>query len=267
MAVGVNSTVSTLIAASPIPPGNADTITNSLAPFANSSVRDAVYRAASTGTIPDYNEPSCVGAGIQTGDYTTAIASAGLKSIPVVGSFLSAALGIFGAHHAAAVKLEQATLCSEVPGIQNLLRAIDQAVLQGANLNDAIQTLENGYSTFVSRVAKIYKSCNAACDYQKYVRAAIEFRKQNYAIIAAQYEQGAQGVVGGVVSAITGAVNSLLPTTPGAGAYSATIPGVAAASVFSLTPSQAQLAIVGVAGLIFVVAVFHIIGAKRGVEQ
>lgn len=263
------NTVSRLVASNPQPTGNADTITNSLAPFANSGVRNAVYQAASTGNIPDYNEPSCAGAGIQSGDYTTAIASAGLKSIPVVGGLLSGVLGAFGAHHAAAVKLEQATLCSEVPGIQNLLRTVDQAVAQGADLDQATQALENAYTTFVSRLQRIYKSCNAACDYQKYVRAAIEFRKQNYALIAAQNQRGSQGVIGGVVNAVTGAVNSLLPTTPGSAPTVAS--QYAAAGIlgggFSLNPAQAKLAIVFVAGLAFVGGLVYIARANKGVVQ
>ncbi len=261
------NTISRLVASNPQPTGNADTITNSLAPFANASVRAAVYQAASTGIIPPYNEPSCAGANIQSGDYTQAIARTGLAAIPVVGKFLSGVLGAISAHHAAAVKLEQATLCSEVPGITNLLATIDQAVAQGADLDEATQALENGYSTFVSRVQRIYKSCNAACDYQKYVRAAIEFRKQNYALIAANNQRGGQGVIGGVVNAVTGAVNSLLPTTPGS---APTLPGYAAAGIlsgFSLNPAQAKLAIIFVVGSAVVVGFVYIVRANKGVVQ
>ena len=258
------STISRLVASDPVPTGNADTITNSLAPFANDSVKNAVYKAASTGIIPPYNEPSCVGAGIQSGDYTQAIVGSGLKSIPVVGGLLSTVFGAFGAHHAAAVKLEQATLCSEVPGIQNLLSYVDQAVAQGADLDQATQALEAGYSTFVSRTAKIFKSCNAACDYQKYVRAAIEFRKQNYALIAAQNQKGSQGVIGGVVNAFAGAVNSLLPSTPGA---APALPSVAAAGVLSGSPAQGKLAILFVVGAVVVGGIFFIFSAKKGAVQ
>jgi hypothetical protein len=264
------NTISRLVASDPQPSGNADTITNSLAPFANASVRAAVFQAASTGIIPPYNEPSCAGAGISPGDYGTAIAAGGLKAIPVVGGLLSAALGAFGAHHAAAVKLEQATLCSEVPGIQNLLAMVDQAVRQGADLGQATAALESGYQTFVSRTQKIFKSCNAACDYQKYVRAAIEYRKQNYALIAAQNAAGSQGVIGGVVNAVTGAVNSLLPSTPGGPATVTS--GVAAAGIlggggFSLNPAQAKLAIIAVIGFMFVGGLVFIANAKKGAVQ
>src|SRR5216683_294191 len=251
---------SRFVASNPAPTGNADTITNALAPFPNSSVRDAVYQAASTVIIPPYNEPSCVGAGIPAGDYGTAIAAGGLKAIPGVGGLLSGVLNAFSAHHAAAVKLEQATLCSEVPGIQNLLLMVDQAVSQGADLDQATQSLESGYQTFVSRTQKIFKSCNAACDYRKYVRAAIEFRKQNYALIAANNQRGGQGVIGGVVNAVTGAVNSLLPTTPGlAPQYAAA--GILGGGGFSLNPAQAKLAIVFVVGFAIVTGFVYIVRA------
>src|ERR1700732_3895303 len=98
----VNSYVSRLVASNPLPQGNPDTITNSLAPFANASVRNAVYAAASTGNIPDYNEPSCAGAGIQSSDYVGSLGQAVTKnlfpSIPLIGGVLSNLVGAFGAH-------------------------------------------------------------------------------------------------------------------------------------------------------------------------
>jgi len=263
------NTVSRLVASNPAPTGNADTITNALAPFPNSSVRDAVYQAASTGIIPPYNEPSCAGAGIQSSDYVGSIGQAAAKnlfpSIPIIGGVLTGIVGAFGAHHAAAVKLEQATLCAEVPGIQNFLSMVDQAVAQGASVDDATQALESAYSTFVSRTEKIFKSCNAACDYRKYVRAAIEFRKQNYALIAANNQRGGQGVIGGVVNAVTGAVNSLLPTTPGSAQYAAA--GILGGGGFSLNPAQAKLAIVFVVGLAIVTGFVYIVRANKGAVQ
>ena len=268
------NTVSRLVASNPAPTGNADTITNALAPFPNSGVRNAVYQAASTGIIPPYNEPSCAGAGIPNGDYVGSIGQAAAKnlfpSIPIIGGVLSGLVGAFGAHHAAAVKLEQATLCAEVPGIQNFLRMVDQAVAQGVSVDDAAQALESAYSMFVSRTQKIFKSCNAACDYRKYVRAAIEFRKQNYALIAAQNQKGSQGVIGGVVNAVTGAISSLLPTTPGsaptvASQYAAA--GILSGGGFSLNPAQAKLAILFVVGFAIVGASLYIVRANKGVVQ
>ena len=126
IALQVNSTRGAVSSLNPpvvAPVGSADTITNSLVPFPNSGVRGGVYAAASTGNIPDYNEASCLGAGIQPDgqDYASTLVSAGLKGVPVVGSLLSSVAGVFGAHHAAAVKQEQAILCANVPGIQAFL--------------------------------------------------------------------------------------------------------------------------------------------------
>ena len=183
------------------PVGSADTITKSLAPFPNSSVKAQVYAAASTGNVPDYTEPSCRGAGIQSANYGEQLASAGIRAVPVGGGFLSSVVGMFGAHHTAAVKKEQGILCAEVPGIQAFLRSIDVAVSQGADTGAATQAMEAAYSTFVSRTVSIFKSCNAACDYRKYVRAAIEYRKLNYSLRSASQHSAAQGVIGGVVNA------------------------------------------------------------------
>src|SRR5216684_3848150 len=166
---GLYSTVSRLVASNPLPQGNADTITNSLAPFPNASVKNAVYAAASTGNIPPYTEPSCSGAGIQNADYVGSIGATAAKnlfpSIPIIGGVLSGIVGAFGAHHAAAVKQEQAVLCAEVPGIIAFLRSVDQAIYQGADPATATQALESAYSAFEQRTQIIFKSCNAACDY------------------------------------------------------------------------------------------------------
>src|SRR5260221_12845125 len=143
------NTISRLVASNPQPTGNADTITNGLAPFPNSGVRDAVYRAASTGIIPPYNEPSCVGAGIENSDYVGSIGAVAAKnlfpSIPIIGGVLSGIVGAFGAHHKAAGEVQQATLCAEVPGVQNFLNMLDQAVAQGEDLDQTRQELEAGY--------------------------------------------------------------------------------------------------------------------------
>src|SRR5712691_2888649 len=118
-------------APSPVPQGNADTIVKSLEPFHKGQGRETVRKAALTGFF-SYDEPSCRGgvgsggAGIGTG-----LIGAGLGSIPVVGGTLQKIFGIFGAHHASAVRNEQAVLCQAVPDANNFLRSIDAAVAQG----------------------------------------------------------------------------------------------------------------------------------------
>lgn len=224
IALQVNSTrgyVSSINPPVAFPVGNADTITKSLAPFPNSGVRGGVYAAASTGNIPDYNEASCMGAGIQPDgqEYASTLVSAGLRGVPVVGGLLSSVAGAFGAHHAAAVRQEQAILCANVPGIQAFLRSIDDAVLQGADTGAATQAMEAAYSLFVSRTQPIFKNCNAACDYRKYVRAAIEYRKLNYSLRTVAQESASQGVLGGVVNVARSVASSVSSVFTGATEY------------------------------------------------
>jgi len=210
----------------PLPTGNADTITNALGPWDgvvaaghSQGAHDLVYKAASTGFFT-YDEPSCSGAGISGGPSIGAqigasAAGTALDAIPVVGSTLSKIFSALNpvAHHAAAVRTEQATLCEAVPNANNFLRGIDSAVaMRQIDVATAAQALEQGYMQWLLEVKPILQNtggkCNAACVYAKAFRAAIEKRKQDYAIIAAQNAAGAQGVVGGVVNALTGAASS-----------------------------------------------------------
>src|SRR5260370_2224135 len=185
--------VSTLTPSSPVPRVNADTITASLAPFLNKSGRDGVYKAALTGFLGQEGLGSC-GGNIGGPSIETGLISAGLGSIPVVGATLSKIFGVFGAHHAAAVKTEQATLCKAVPDANAFLRGIDSALAQGQiDVATAAQALEEGYQNWLQGASGILQGnilpsdgrggkCNAACDYGKAFRAAIENRKANYAI-------------------------------------------------------------------------------------
>lgn len=209
--------VSSLNPSSPLPPGNADTITRALGPFFNQAEHDLIYKAASTGFFT-YDEPSC-GTGVVGGGAGGQLAgvavSSGLSAIPIAGPLLSKLFSAINpiAHHAAAVRTEQATLCAQVPAANNFLREIDAAVLQGQlDTATAAQALETGYQNWLVSVKAIYKTgagknCNAACVYAKAFRAAIEMRKQNYALIQNSANAGAQGVAGGVVNAVEGFVS------------------------------------------------------------
>src|SRR5258708_3711292 len=230
-----------------MPVGNADTITAALGPFFNKPERDLIYGAASTGFF-SYNEPSCGGAGINSG-VGGQLASAGINSalnaIPIAGPLLTKIFGAINpiAHHAAAVKKEQATLCQAVPDANNFLRGIDAAVAQGQiDFATATQALEQGYQDFRAEIAAILQDtggkCNAACVYEKHFRAAVEMRKQNYAIATAQNAVGAQGVAGGVVSAVTGAAGNLVSTIRSA--ISSLTGGPAPVSSFSAVPASSR---------------------------
>jgi hypothetical protein len=256
------------------PIGNADTIVNALAPFPSAGARAAVQGAAETGFF-SYNEPSCAGAGINP-DTSTAlltVGAAGASGIPVVGGIIAKALSIFGAHHAAAVKTEQATLCQEVPKANAFLRGIDLAVSQGQiDPDTAASALEQGYAAWRAEVGAILKDsggqCNAACVYEKCFRAAIEKRKQDYAWITSQNRAGAQGVSGvvsGVLDTVGKAVSDVL--TPGSASVFAS-PATANASVLGqagLTPArQSVLAgVLVVGGLLAVVLFVNLIGGRK----
>jgi len=250
-----------------VPQGNADTIVKSLEPFHKGTQgRDLVYKAALTGFFT-YETPSCHGGGIGGPGIGTGLLSAGLGSVPIVGGTLQKIFGIFGAHHAAAVKTEQATLCQAVPDANNFLRSIDAALAQGQiDVSTAAQALEQGYEQWLPEIQGIMQehgdTCNAACIYRKAFRAAIEKRKQDYAIITAQNAAGAQGVSGGVVSTMTAGVSSFARRVVGAvsdvlsgGSAPASSPALAQAG---LTPArQSTLALFLVGGVVLLsVALF-----------
>ena len=69
---------------------------------------------------------------------------------------------------------------------------------------------------FVSRTQPIFKNCNAACDYRKYVRAAIEYRKLGYSLRTVAQESASQGVLGGVVNSVNSAAASVASAFTGA---------------------------------------------------
>jgi hypothetical protein len=239
-----NGTVSFLKASVSRPTGNADTITNALGPYPNQNARDVIYGAASTGFF-SYDSPGCRGAGVGGPGIGTSLLGAGLGSVPVVGGVLKTIFGVFGAHHAAAVRNEQATLCQAVPDANNFLRGIDTAVAQGKiDTATAIQVLEQGYQNWRGEVGAVLQDtggkCNAACIQEKGFRAAIEYRKQNYALMDAQNASGAQGLLNGVVDAARGVVSTvrgaLSPSSVGAsGSPSASMSVLAQAG---MTPAR-----------------------------
>jgi|SRR5579859_1484637 len=270
-------TVSTSTPPVRLPSGNADTITNALGPFFNQAERDLIHGAAETGFF-SYNEPSCAGAGVNGGpglgsQLGASVAGSALNAVPVVGPVLSKIFSAINpiAHHAAAVRTEQATLCRAVPDANNFLRGIDTAVATGQiDVATAAQALEQGFQNWMQEVRAIYKTgagknCNAACVYGKAFRAAIEKRKLDYSIATAQNVAGSQGVFGGVVSAIKSVGSSflsdVLPQAAGGGssfAVSSLPSSSGSLAKAGLTPAR-QSALAGfllVGGLLVSIALF-----------
>jgi hypothetical protein len=217
-----NGAVSFLKAPLALPTGNAETIANSLAPFHKPRDRDAVVTAAQTGFLQGYencggsiNGPG-VGSQIEQLGIVTGV-KAGLAAIPVVGGALSGLAGLVTApfaHHKQAVKTEQATLCRAVPEANNFLRGIDAALAQGQiDAATAVQLMEQGYQNWLPEIRGIIKeggnTCNAACIERKEFRAAIEKRKQDYAIVAAQSASASQNILHGVSNAVRGVADAL----------------------------------------------------------
>jgi hypothetical protein len=204
------ATVSTLGIPASAPAGNAESITNALLGKSKTG-RAAVLGAATTGFF-SYDEPSC-GRGVGSGSVNigAALGGAALGSVPVVGGALKGLFGAFTAHHAQAVKTEQATLCQAVPDANNFLRSIDALVASGQlDTASAVNAMQQGFQQWRSaEIARILKDtggkCNAACVYEKCFQAAIEKRKLDYASASVQNTRGANGVIGGAVNLLTGA--------------------------------------------------------------
>ncbi len=267
--------VSFLKAPLSLPAGNADTITKSLEPFHKGQGRNVVYAAASTGFLT-YSEPSCgggiggpgAGAQLEQLGLVTGV-KAGLSAIPVVGNALASLAGLITSplqHHKLAVQKEQATLCRAVPEANNFLRGIDAAVAQRQmDTATAVQVMEQGYQNWLPSIAGIIQergnTCNEACIQRKAFRAAIEKRKQDYALIDAQNASGAQGLLHGVVDAFNGVVSSVgAALSPSGGSGSALVEA-------GLTPArQSSLAMTIMVGGLLVVGVLwfqFIRGAKK----
>jgi hypothetical protein len=201
-------TVSNRSIPAPAPTGNAQSITNALLGKSNTG-RAAILGAATSGFF-SYDEPSCgrgVGGGASIG---AALGGAALGSVPIVGNALKTALGLFTAHHAQAVKTEQATLCQAVPDANNFLRSIDALVASGQlDTASAVGALQQGFQQWRVEVGAILKDtggkCNAACVYEKCFQAAIEKRKLDYAAVASGKVTGANGMIGGAVNLLNGA--------------------------------------------------------------
>jgi hypothetical protein len=242
-----NGAVSFLRASVSRPTGNADTITNALGPYPNQAARDLIFGAASTGFFT-YSTAACGGGSVGGPGVGTSLVGAGLGAVPVVGGVLKTIFGAFGAHHANAVRNEQATLCTAVPDANNFLRGIDTAIATGQlDTASAAQALEQGYQNWRGEVGAILQDtgghCNAACIYEKAFRAAIEFRKQNFALIDAQQQSGAQGLLQGVVDAAQGVISTVrgavspsqVSYAGGGGAYPSTMSVLSQAG---LTPAR-----------------------------
>lgn len=114
--------------------------------------------------------------GLATAGSSFALAATGIGIVVGIGALIT---GIIGAHHAAAVATEQATLCDLSNKWAQYASAVEQGVASGQyNLQDANTNLASAIQQLDAGIQHIYKSCNAACYYRKVLQALLIFNKE-----------------------------------------------------------------------------------------
>jgi hypothetical protein len=170
------------------------------------------------------------------GGFSLKFAPAAFAAGPVVGAAVVAigaladVFGAISAHHAAAVKKEQSTLCVAVPAANQALQVIDEAVQGGqATPQQGIDALNSLLSGFLSNVASIQhgsdpmsSQCNAAC---------VEATKLHAIVLEKQSEY--QDLIAGAAQTVTPARPN---TTSPAGTA---VPASSYASFYSGSPAPA----------------------------
>jgi hypothetical protein len=111
-----------------------------------------------------------------------------LGAAGVVGGIATAGIGIgvsagvaaiaqIFTHHAQAVATEQETICSVTDIMNQILAALDAAVIAGKiDAGDAQSILKNYANQAITTLGGIEKSCNAACYFDGYINAQVDFR-------------------------------------------------------------------------------------------
>jgi hypothetical protein len=194
-----------------------------------------IEQAAASGSFVGFNPTGCTGvsaggnikiiqqaSGLALSGVSMGLTAAGVVTSAALAPFtlgISAVIGLFPlffAHHAAAVKKEQQTVCAAVPAAQNYLEQIQNSVSTGlATPAQGIQALQSLLSDFTSQVASIMKNsssqCNAACVWVKELTAIVAYQ-------SAQYQEQAAQVAANPVLAVPGAslVENAIGTTSGA---------------------------------------------------
>lgn len=159
-------------------------------------------------------------------------ATLGITSAISVG--VAAIEGIF-AHHAAAVKDEQSTICAVMNYFNPLLQGIDAAVASGQISTDQANTyLQQVVLTAKNGLAGIMKICDAACVYQAILQAHVYFARNYYPSIAPvsiypQNPGSAPDNIGTPPGGVTVVGNNPIPAPPvrstAANTYAPAIPG------------------------------------------
>lgn len=153
---------------------------------------DCATGSSTSGAFADVQQAGqFAGLGVGATQTVGSIAGFGTSAIPIVGSAINLFTGVFSAivgHHAAAVRLEQATLCRAVPDANAVLAQLDAAYhagqLGGAQMKTALEQLFQQFQAVVSAIAKPpafdpattqqTHHCNAACVYERALRGIID---------------------------------------------------------------------------------------------
>jgi hypothetical protein len=230
-------------------------------PGFNQHVRDCIVQAAQGNAFACFVASGCsgvsAGGNIKIATTVSTLALTGVEiglvaahvAMTVLGPLtmgISTLIGLFGmffAHHAAKVALEQKIVCASVPAANNYLQVIDQAVRSGRvdpqHGIQALQSLQNDFANQVSAIIKNDSShCNAACVWTKELAAIVAEMSSQYQDLAAQAAQApppASLPSPGVPSPVTVTRPNTVSVLPGQ------IPAAPAGSLPSWLPLAAAL--------------------------
>ena len=168
---------------------------------------------------------TAAGVGILAAMHSTLLPAA---AIPVIGAVIAGAgavitiVGTILAHHGAAVRQEQQLGCAAISAANNAFALIDQAVRSGqmrpTDAMAGLDALVSKVSAFVAPAVK-HNPCNANCELLVQVKAVANYRKSQYADLAAA-QASAPAVVssGGLQVQPTPVTSSAgAPAQPGTG--------------------------------------------------
>lgn len=105
--------------------------------------------------------------------------SAGAGAIPVIGSIVGLVAGIFGAHHAAAVKNEAAGMNTVIPEVRtsfnNIVTGVNNGTITVQQANSYLDQIWPQYEDVVYKQFKIKKKdCNGPCVFEKQLKRDAE---------------------------------------------------------------------------------------------
>jgi hypothetical protein len=161
-------------------------------------------KSCATGKAPGSTTAKGVQIGVKAAGATANAIAIAMQGLPLIGQVLGAVVAVFGkvfgmfsAHHQMAVAKEQATLCSLVPQLDAALKLADANFKAGKWTRDeALSYLTNTSEEYKSASSGIFKSCNAACFYDREFDAQIDVRRQiDYAkFVIPQWAKYAGGI-------------------------------------------------------------------------